>query len=166
MQAISTMEERLLQQTMLLATTLLKIYSFREIWLSLFPSPRSEVHRLCCALLALLPSSFDHFLSKSLLLTILLVSTVSSGTSIFVLSADILNHFVVKDIKFFATNLNLLIHKSLQPNAEVWILNRKGIEIRKTWVCERPLIFVQIKNWYSCFSNWNLIISSLWYFHI
>jgi hypothetical protein len=28
--------------------------------------------------------------------------TVSSGTSIFVLSADILNHFVVKDIKFFA----------------------------------------------------------------
>ncbi len=27
--------------------------------------------------------------------------TVSSGTSIFVLSADILNHFVVKDIKFF-----------------------------------------------------------------
>jgi hypothetical protein len=28
--------------------------------------------------------------------------TVSSGTSIFVLSADILNHFVVKHIKFFA----------------------------------------------------------------
>ena len=27
--------------------------------------------------------------------------TASSGTSIFVLSADILNHFVVKDIKIF-----------------------------------------------------------------
>ena len=27
--------------------------------------------------------------------------TASSGTSVFVLSADILNHFVVKDIKFF-----------------------------------------------------------------
>jgi hypothetical protein len=31
--------------------------------------------------------------------------TASSGTSIFVLSADILNHFVVKDIKIF-TALN------------------------------------------------------------
>ncbi len=41
--------------------------------------------------------------------------TAPSGTSIFVLSADILNHFVVKNIKFFDCLNELFAIIKLQP---------------------------------------------------